>query len=155
MQADQQVVLYYVHEDKSSVPEKLREQYFFMGSMPCFRDLKRTLCQNTQLTPLTLSPGVTWGRVWRRAYSPVGFGVFAPGALQIFLMANSGLPLGPAPHHGLGGHRVQSLFLTQIRSDGYVSVLQLPYSVLREFHCVRRRVAGKLAFPFLAESSDG
>lgn len=39
-----------------------------------------------------------------------------------------------------GGHTVQSLFLTQIRSDGYVSVLQLPYSVLRGFHCVRRHV---------------
>ena len=42
MQADEQVALYYIKEDEGSVLEKLGEQSFFMGSMPCFRELVRT-----------------------------------------------------------------------------------------------------------------
>lgn len=58
-----------------------------MGSMPCFRHLKGSLCQNTpQTLPLTLGPEVTWGRVWRMTCFPVDSGVFVPGAFKISLM---------------------------------------------------------------------
>lgn len=67
---------------------------------------------------------------------------------KISLMANSGLPLGPGPYHGLVGHTVQSLFLTKIRTDGYVSVLQLPYRALRGLYCIHRHMwLASLLFP--------
>lgn len=45
---------------------------------------------------------------------------------KISLVANSGLPLGPAPHHGLVGHTVQILFLTKLGQMGMCQFSSYP-----------------------------
>lgn len=123
-----------------------------MGNMPCFSDLKRSLCQNTSPTlPLTLSPGVTGGRAWRRACSPVGSGIFAPGAFQDMSDGKFRLTswaCSPPWSGELVPHKNQDRWLC-------VSSPVILQSAQRIALYPQIYVAGQLAFPSFAKSSDG
>lgn len=58
---------------------------------------------------------------------------------KISLVANSGLPWACSPPWS-GGPHSSDLVSHKIRTDGYVSVLQLRYRVLGELHCIHRHM---------------